>query len=175
MGYMSDYHKTDFNFDILIKYDWYNKFPLFPLLIQEYKGKIAIAGGSIIRCFIDSLDDDRIRYVNTMDIDIFFYNTNEYWRIFVESKEANMFQILLSILGGFDIPPSMFIYDGNELYGTRLGVWSLIKGASFLARIHKYMNLKFSPIVLGIRESNIRSHFKQLIEDKKKNLSKTFK
>lgn len=72
-----------------------------------------------------------------------------------------IYPTLDSILGGFDIGPAMLAYDGNDIVGTPLGIWSISKGCiivdttrrstSFETRLMKYhKDLGFRLIFPGL-------------------------
>lgn len=70
-----------------------------------------------------------------------------------------------SIIGGFDLGPSMLLYDGNNIYGTEMGAWSIAKNClvidtarrslTFEKRIHKLWKLGFTVVFPGIRQSTM--------------------
>lgn len=72
-----------------------------------------------------------------------------------------------SILGGFDLGPSMLAFDGEMIYGTPLGAFSIAKrvlvvdttrrSISFSHRIKKYCNIGFMVVFPGMDLSNITS------------------
>src|SRR5436853_3628508 len=73
-----------------------------------------------------------------------------------------------SILGGFDISASMVAFDGQELYATPLGTWSILniaiiidtkrRSTSYETRLLKYYRYGFKLIFPGLTETIIRSH-----------------
>lgn len=70
-----------------------------------------------------------------------------------------------SIIGGFDLPPSMLLYDGENIYGTELGAWSIVKhtfpidttrrSLTYEKRIYKYWSMGFDVVFPGIRDATI--------------------
>ena len=206
--------------------DFNDNYPLCSLLLQKYSGKLAVAGGSLIRSLI-KLRDTKSTKTDTKstktDVDIFFYNTNEKEaqdilidcvsiissyenidlkniiierkkyvttvRIFTDSDETvyqfihRIYPRLDLIPGGFDIGPSMFVYDGNNIYGTPLGLWSLMKrsiivdvsrrSVSFTQRLLKYKKIGFNIIFPDITVLDIQK-FKEFTNEKYYNKFKEY-
>lgn len=70
-----------------------------------------------------------------------------------------------AILGGFDLSASMIAYDGEELYATPLGTWSIKNQAiivdmsrrstSFETRLCKYYDIGFTIIFPGLLQETV--------------------
>jgi hypothetical protein len=102
-----------------------------------------------------------------------------------ERNEYREYQFILriystldSIIGGFDLGPCMMTYDGEHIYTTPLGAWSLSKMAmiidtkrrskSFEYRFFKYHNeLGFAIVLPGLDESCFTERSLNMIEIRK--------
>lgn len=112
------------------------------------------------------------------DID-FYVLRNEYvttlyvYEIVEGGRDTHVYQFIhriypdiSSILGGFDISASMVAFDGQEIYATPLGTWSLLNGSiiidtkrrstSYETRLRKYHRYAFKLIFPGLTSQIIQ-------------------
>ena len=95
-----------------------------------------------------------------------------------------VYQTLDSIIGGFDLGPSMVAFDGKDIYATPLGAWSIMKRAlivdttrrstSFEHRIIKYQGMGFGVVFPGLKADQIESKVMKGISNEKEELRLRF-
>jgi hypothetical protein len=101
----------------------------------------------------------RNEYVTT----IYVYGSKRYNEVIQTYQLIHrIYPDISSILGGFDISACMVAYDGEELYATPLGLWSIRYGmiitdtkrrsTSFEYRLCKYFKYGFTLILPGLSE-----------------------
>jgi hypothetical protein len=81
-----------------------------------------------------------------------------------------------SIIGGFDISACMVAYDGNEIYTTPLGAWSLTnrtiivdtgrRSTSFEYRLGKYLKYGFNLVIPGLSDDIIQNELVKTYKDR---------
>jgi len=97
---------------------------------------------------------------------------SEYREILKYQFIHRVYSSLDSIIGGFDLGPCMLAFDGDMIYGTPLGAWSIAKGAlivdttrrsvSFEHRIRKYAgNYRLNVVFPGMTIENTSNEFFQ--------------
>jgi hypothetical protein len=90
-------------------------------------------------------------------------------RIFKYQFIHRIYPDISLIIGGFDLSSCMIAYDGEELYATPLGVWSIKhkliiidtkrRSTSFEHRLEKYFRFGFGIIFPGIKRETIDNVF----------------
>ena len=124
----------------------------------------------IINCYQQTIRVDnnilnyyinRNEYVTTLYVtESNGYNDIKYHDIYEYQFIHRIYPNLSSIIGGFDISICMVAYDGNDIYGTPLGTWSIKnssiiidtkrRSTSFEYRLRKYQNYGFRLLFPGL-------------------------
>lgn len=92
-----------------------------------------------------------------------FNDEYDHYDTFVYQLIHRIYPDISSILGGFDLPSCCVAYDGNELYATPLGAWSIRnksiiidtkrRSTSYEYRLLKYYRYGFTLIFPGLNQS----------------------
>ena len=92
-----------------------------------------------------------------------YMHQDDFWIRYIRKYQFihRLYPTLESILGGFDLGPSMVAYDGVDIWATELGAWTYANNAmiidisrrstTFTKRITKYSWRNFRVIFPGIR------------------------
>lgn len=106
----------------------------------------------------------RNEYVTTIHVEeLCDFQTNSV--VYMYQFIHRIYPDISSIIGGFDLSASAVAYDGDKIYTTPLGAWSIInksiiidmgrRSTSYEHRLRKYINYGFRLIFPGIRDTTI--------------------
>lgn len=126
----------------------------------------------LIDCLTTLVEDFKKRYNDTYKcrVERNEYTTNfvieQYYNTYTYQFVHRIYPRLDQIIGGFDLAPAMFVYNGKEIYGNRLSLWSLSKktcivdlsrnSSSFISRIDKYYKMGFNVVFPDMKEVELK-------------------
>lgn len=115
---------------------------------------------------------ERNEYVTTINIIEHYsgvdWKDNHITHKYVYQFIHRIYPDISSIIGGFDLSACMLAYDGNELYATPLGAWSIKnkciivdmtrRSTSYEYRLSKYLRRGFTILFPGLLQYTIQKH-----------------
>ena len=131
-----------------------------------------------IQYFYDKPRIERQEHITTVVVHYDGYTPTKYQFI------HRIYPTLDSIIGGFDIGPCMIAFDGNDIYGTRMGAFSIQnqcmivdttrRSTSYNHRLVKYFKRHYSIVFPGLKSDvfQVKGELNDIVQQVKDLMSK---